>query len=643
MLYLAIPAHDEAATIGVLLWRLRTVLAEFPREYEAVVYDDASTDSTPEILESYARVMPLTVLRGERRVGYAGAVDALVRHVARHTRYPRRDAVLLLQGDFTDAPSLVPEFIKRFEGGTDVVVGERDAAARRKAPVALRGLMRAEPWLTRFFVRADGIRDITSSYRLIRISVLRDLLRAVGDSPVCAGDTRTANADLLLRLVPLARRVEGIPVEPTWQLRQRESRILPVSDAISLLKWAWSARGRRVAPSTAPDSATDAGRPTRSREGRAELRLEGRSDGGTEVSVSSSESVRTSGGRTSSARTSTLREPAAGRTRSARPPRGEPKPERTADAASTTRGEARSPSGARKEPRSGTRKERAVDRPLVLDSTSVDDPIDTTAAGTLVSQAISSDAISSDANGEDAVNERPPRRKRSRSRRSRTVEGTAAAGIDGSESATDGTQLDSNDSNPDADAVDVPASRPELSASISEAIANAEQELDVGTHQRSLRKKRRRRGSRGGRVDGAGEDSVQENDDRAEAVESGNGSEAAVTHSPATDSPITDSRVAHRQRSRAAHDVDEADTDDAGTSDEGDGNQDGASGDAGDASDSEPRRRGRRGRRGGARRKRSAGESSEASEIGDTAADVAPAPHSAPHTSLPQSAPLSDD
>ena len=99
MLYLAIPAHNEAATIGVLLWRLRTVLAEFPREYEAVVYDDASSDSTSEILENYAKVMPLTVLRGDRQVGYAAAVDALVRHVARDTRYPRRDAMLLLQGD----------------------------------------------------------------------------------------------------------------------------------------------------------------------------------------------------------------------------------------------------------------------------------------------------------------------------------------------------------------------------------------------------------------------------------------------------------------------------------------------------------------------------------------------------------------
>lgn len=138
MLYLAIPAHNEVATIGVLLWRLRTVLAEFPREYEVVVYDDASTDETAEVAEQYAHAMPVTVLRGAKAVGYAGSVDALARFIAGHTRYPRRDAMLLMQADFTDPPGIVPEFARRFEGGADLVVGERTAVV--DAPVAVRRL-----------------------------------------------------------------------------------------------------------------------------------------------------------------------------------------------------------------------------------------------------------------------------------------------------------------------------------------------------------------------------------------------------------------------------------------------------------------------------------------------------------------------
>ena len=48
MLYICIPTYNEAPTIGVLLWRIRKVLKDFPREYEIVVFDDGSTDATTE-------------------------------------------------------------------------------------------------------------------------------------------------------------------------------------------------------------------------------------------------------------------------------------------------------------------------------------------------------------------------------------------------------------------------------------------------------------------------------------------------------------------------------------------------------------------------------------------------------------------
>lgn len=257
MLYLAIPAHNEVATIGVLLWRLRTVLAEFPREYEVVVYDDASTDETAEVAEQYAHAMPVTVLRGAKAVGYAGAVDALARFIAGHTRYPRRDAMLLMQADFTDPPGIVPEFARRFEGGADLVVGERTAVV--DAPVAVRRLFTAAGWALRPFVRVEGVRDLTGSMRLVRISALRDLLRTAGDAPVCEGDSWTANADLLLRLVPHARRVESVPVEPTYGVRTRESRRITVRDALAALRWGWRARGRRAVPTSAPEVPADTG------------------------------------------------------------------------------------------------------------------------------------------------------------------------------------------------------------------------------------------------------------------------------------------------------------------------------------------------------------------------------------------------
>ena len=79
MIYVCIPSHNEAATIGLLLWKVRQVFAGFPREYQLLVLDDGSTDATGEILAPYARVLPLTVVRHSRRLGYAASVQELFR------------------------------------------------------------------------------------------------------------------------------------------------------------------------------------------------------------------------------------------------------------------------------------------------------------------------------------------------------------------------------------------------------------------------------------------------------------------------------------------------------------------------------------------------------------------------------------
>ena len=122
MLYICIPTHNEGATIGVLLWRIRKMFQSYSREYEIIVFDDGSTDGTGDTLAPYGDVAPLTVLRSETRKGYAVALDALAREASRRTKYPRRDAMIVMQGDFTDQPENLPELVKRFEGGADIVI-----------------------------------------------------------------------------------------------------------------------------------------------------------------------------------------------------------------------------------------------------------------------------------------------------------------------------------------------------------------------------------------------------------------------------------------------------------------------------------------------------------------------------------------
>lgn len=243
MLHICIPVYNEAPTIGVLLWRIRKVFQEYPREYEIVVYDDGSTDATAETVEPYGRVLPLTVLRGDRRQGSSAAIDTLLRTVARRTRYPRRDAAVVMQADFTDQPEHLPELLRRFEGGADLVVAERPPANGQPQPV--RRLRRVAPWVLRPFVSLSGVKDPFGSFRLYRIALLRDLLKESGDAPLLAAEGWAGNVELFLRASRLARRVETVELAPRYDLRPRESRVRPWSDAVNLYRFGRTARALR--------------------------------------------------------------------------------------------------------------------------------------------------------------------------------------------------------------------------------------------------------------------------------------------------------------------------------------------------------------------------------------------------------------
>ena len=252
MLYICIPSFDEAPTVGVLLWRIRKVFQEYSREYEVLVYDDASTDNTRDTLDPYAKVMPVTVLGTKERVGYARAVDALLRAASDRTKYPRRDAVVVMQADFTDQPEHLPELVKRFEGGADIVVVERPLGSATPEPVRkFASLTRwlGAVWPFRAAVSVPGVKDPFSGFRLFRVTVVRDLLKARGAAPPAPMPVWAANVELLRDAVPHARRVETVSLESRWDLRPRESRVRPWPDALDLAKRGWSARGKRRAPS----------------------------------------------------------------------------------------------------------------------------------------------------------------------------------------------------------------------------------------------------------------------------------------------------------------------------------------------------------------------------------------------------------
>jgi glycosyltransferase involved in cell wall biosynthesis len=229
MIYVLVPAYNESATVGLLLWKVRQVFTAFPREYQLLVVNDGSTDGTEEVLGPYARALPLTLITHRERKGYAGSLEELLRLATSRTDRPRRDLAVLLQADFSDSPDDIPELVKRIESGADLALADY-----RRRP----GLPRLEAWARRLVPLArrrpgpvDRPLDYVCSLKAMRLVTLARVLSERGGRSLLGADGWAADAELVLAVARQARRIDVVPVTSAPPPRTRPSRARPLRSA----------------------------------------------------------------------------------------------------------------------------------------------------------------------------------------------------------------------------------------------------------------------------------------------------------------------------------------------------------------------------------------------------------------------------
>jgi dolichol-phosphate mannosyltransferase len=115
------PIFNEQENLPELRRRLTGALEQTGEPWEIVLVNDGSRDRSGEIIRQFhAEDSRVKLIELSRNFGHQPAVTAGLHHA-------RGDAVVLIDGDLQDPPEVIPEMVKKWRGGAQVVLGERSS------------------------------------------------------------------------------------------------------------------------------------------------------------------------------------------------------------------------------------------------------------------------------------------------------------------------------------------------------------------------------------------------------------------------------------------------------------------------------------------------------------------------------------
>jgi len=119
MISIITPIYNEVESIPELYQRVRTTMESTGQSWELLMVDDGSSDRSAQIIKQLSReddcVRPVIFARN---FGHQIAVTAGL-------DFSRGDAVIIMDSDLQDPPELIPEMIKKWQEGYEVVYAYR--------------------------------------------------------------------------------------------------------------------------------------------------------------------------------------------------------------------------------------------------------------------------------------------------------------------------------------------------------------------------------------------------------------------------------------------------------------------------------------------------------------------------------------
>jgi len=179
-----LPTYNERKNLPIIIWLLAKTFKENSLAWEVIVVDDASPDGTQEVARELAALYGEDHIVLKPRSGKLGLGTAYIHGLD----FCTGDFVIIMDADFSHHPKFIPQFIRLQQAhNLDIVTGTRYSNSptpyfQGAEPGGVHGWDLKRKFVSRganFLadtVLQPGITDLTGSFRLYKLPVLRHII-----------------------------------------------------------------------------------------------------------------------------------------------------------------------------------------------------------------------------------------------------------------------------------------------------------------------------------------------------------------------------------------------------------------------------------------------------------------------------------
>lgn len=223
-IYFVMPAHNEERSAQPQLEAIKNYIDKLGYEYEVLVVNDGSVDSTVEEIKKFRAQMPIQLLNHSKNLGVGRAFRTGFENIL--NKISDNDIVITMDFDYTQNIRTVGLMIQKIQEGYEIVNGSIFTMGGMYIGVPLIRLILTIGCnlLYRVLFHIKGIHDYTGFFRAYKGSALLLTYEKFGDQMI-ESDGFACMAELLIKFRQIPLFITEVPMILRYDLKSSKSKI----------------------------------------------------------------------------------------------------------------------------------------------------------------------------------------------------------------------------------------------------------------------------------------------------------------------------------------------------------------------------------------------------------------------------------